>query len=218
MSFLRQVETFLRDPDIQERQAQQPRGLSLVWLYYLQFRSVLNCWFIELCTTSWRIWYLLISMGLWRTDRRWWTCWSIRFFCAEFNWKRMAGGFRLHRLFEGFWSSTPSTVTGGDVCGYRTRSMFMAKVLFNRENSKDKNRRICFQGYEGDIGCPTGESSRTIVFHLVMNIGDFRLNPCAVLRRWYEAVSSRQGFSGLYENSVWSEQTVQVVREKFIIS
>jgi hypothetical protein len=61
----------------------------------------------------------------------------------------------------------PSTVTGGDVCEYRNRSMFMAKVLFNRENSKDKNRRRCFQGYQGDIRCPTGESSRTIVLHLV---------------------------------------------------
>jgi hypothetical protein len=35
---------------------------------------------------------------------------------------------------------TPSTVTGGDVCGYRTCSMIMAKVLFYRKNSKDKNR------------------------------------------------------------------------------
>jgi hypothetical protein len=30
--------------------------------------------------------------------------------------------------------------------------MFMAKVLFDRENSKDKNRRRCFHGYQGDIG------------------------------------------------------------------
>jgi hypothetical protein len=39
------------------------------------------------------------------------------------------------------------------------------------------------------------------VFHLIcqQNIGDFRLRPCAVLRRKYDAVSSRQGFSGLYE-------------------
>jgi hypothetical protein len=47
---------------------------------------------------------------------------------------------------------------------------------------------------------PTGDSSRTIVFHLVcqQNINDFRILPCAVLRRGYEAVSSRQVFSGLY--------------------
>jgi hypothetical protein len=64
-----------------------------------------------------------------------------------------------------FRSSTPSCVTRGDVCGYRTCSMLMAKVLFDRENSKDKNRRRCFQGYQGDIGCPTRESSRTIVFN-----------------------------------------------------
>jgi hypothetical protein len=52
-----------------------------------------------------------------------------------------------------------------------------------------------------DIGCPTEESSRTIVFHLVdqQNIGDFWLRPCAFLRRWYEPVSSRQGFSGMHE-------------------
>jgi hypothetical protein len=65
----------------------------------------------------------------------------------------------------GFWSSTPSTVTGENICGYRTCSMLMPKVLFDRENSKDKNRRRCFQGYQGDIGCPTRESSRTIVFY-----------------------------------------------------
>jgi hypothetical protein len=60
--------------------------------------------------------------------------------------------------------------------------MLMAKVLVGRENSKDKNRRRCFQG---DIGCPTGESFRTFVFYLVcqQNIGDFQLRPCAVLRR-----------------------------------
>jgi hypothetical protein len=68
-----------------------------------------------------------------------------------------------------------STVTGGDVCGYRTCSMLMAKVLFDREKSKDKNRRRCFQGYQDDIECPTEESSPTIVFHLVcqQNIGEF---------------------------------------------
>jgi hypothetical protein len=87
----------------------------------------------------------------------------------------MAGGFRLHELFEGFYSSTPSTVTGGDVCGYRTCSMLMTKASFDRENSKNKNRRRCIQGL----------SSRTIVFHLVcqQNIGDFRQRPCAVVRR-----------------------------------
>jgi hypothetical protein len=29
------------------------------WLYYLQSWSILNCWFIELCTKTWKIWYLL---------------------------------------------------------------------------------------------------------------------------------------------------------------
>jgi hypothetical protein len=43
--------------------------------------------------------------------------------------------------------------------------MHMAKVLFDSKNSKDKNRRRCFQGYQSDIGCPTRESSRTIVFY-----------------------------------------------------
>jgi hypothetical protein len=61
-SFSRKVEVFLRDTDIQERQGQQRTGLSYRWLYYLQFQSVLNCWFIELCTTTWRIWNLLINM------------------------------------------------------------------------------------------------------------------------------------------------------------
>jgi hypothetical protein len=91
-----------------------------------------------------KIWYLLINMASWRTDRLWGIV-GVRLFCAKFTWRRMADGFRLHGLFEGFWSSTSSTVTGGDVCGYRTRLMFMAKVLFIRENSKDKNRWRCFQ-------------------------------------------------------------------------
>jgi hypothetical protein len=144
---------------------------------------------------------------------------GVRFFCAEFNWRKVAGGFSLHGLFEGFWSITPSTVTWRDVCWYRTRSMLMAKVLFDWENSKDKNRWRCFQGYQGDIECLIEESPWTIVFYLVcqQNIGDFRLPQCAVLRRWYDAVSSRQVFLGLYENSVWFEQTVRVVREKFIV-
>jgi hypothetical protein len=60
---------------------------------------------------------------------------------------------------------------GRDVCGDQFCSILMAKILFDRENSKDKNRRRCFQD---DIGCFTGESSWTIMFHLVclQNIGD----------------------------------------------
>jgi hypothetical protein len=108
----------------------------------------------------------------------------------------MAGGFRLHGLFEGFWSSTPSTITGGDVCGCQTCSMLMAKVLFDREISKDKNRWRCFQGYQGDIGCPTGESYR-----IPMIFGYIRV----LLRQWYKGVIYRQGFSGMYEISVGSE-------------
>jgi hypothetical protein len=63
--------------------------------------------------------------------------------------------------------------------------MLMAKVSFDRENSKDKNRRRCFQGYQGDIGCPTGEPSRTIMFYLdcQQSIIDFQLRPCVILRR-----------------------------------
>jgi hypothetical protein len=69
--------------------------------------------------------------------------------------------------------------------GYRTCLMLIAKDLFDREDSKDKNRRLCFHGYQADIGCLKGGSSRTIVFYLVclQNIGDFRLRPCAVLSR-----------------------------------
>jgi hypothetical protein len=70
------------------------------------------------------------------------------------------------RTFRRLLIDSPSAVTGGDVCS-----------MFRRNNSKDK----C----QGDIGCPTGESSWTIVFHLFcqQNIGDFRLRPCAVV--WY---------------------------------
>jgi hypothetical protein len=42
----------------------------------------------------------------------------------------MTDGLRLHGLFKGFRLSTPSTVTGRDVHGYRTCSMLMTKVLF----------------------------------------------------------------------------------------
>jgi hypothetical protein len=31
-----------------------------------------------------------------------------------------------------------------------SRSMLMAKILFDRKNTKDKNLRRCFQGYQGD--------------------------------------------------------------------
>jgi hypothetical protein len=63
----------------------------------------------------------------------------------------------------------------------KLKMYFLANVIW--KNSKDKNRRRCSQGYQGDIGCPTEESSRTIVFHLVCqeNIDDFQLRPCDVL-------------------------------------
>jgi hypothetical protein len=50
-----------------------------------------------------------------------------------------------------------------------TSAMFMAWILLDWEKVKDKNRRRCFQGYEGvgDIVCPTGKSSWIIVFHLI---------------------------------------------------
>jgi uncharacterized protein YijF (DUF1287 family) len=64
------------------------------------------------------------------------------------------------------------------------RSLWL-RSYFDRENSKIRNRRRCFQGYQGDIRCPTAESSRTILSHLVCqhNIDDFRLRPFAILRR-----------------------------------
>jgi hypothetical protein len=122
-------------------------------------------------------------------------------------------GFCLYELFKNFWSSTPSTVSGGDIRGYRARSLLMAKILFKNENSKDKNRRRYFQIYQGDIGSPTSKSSWADVFHLIcqQKIGNFWLRPC---RRFYETISSCQRFSGLYENSVGSERLVQ---EKFIV-
>jgi hypothetical protein len=147
MCFSREVETLLRDTDIQERQAQQRRRLSWGWLYYLQFQSVLNKWFIGLCTTTWSIWYhLWINMALWRTDRRWRTCWSTLVLCF-IQLKRMAGGFRLHGLFEGVWPSTPSTVTGGDVCWYLTCWMLLAKILFDREHMKKIHHKIDFYDF-----------------------------------------------------------------------
>jgi hypothetical protein len=82
--------------------------------------------------------------------------------------------------FTRTFRSTPSTVTGADFRGYRTCSLLMAKVLFDREHIKVKNRQRCFQGYQSDIGFPRGESSHTIVFHLVcqQNIGEFRFQDC----------------------------------------
>jgi hypothetical protein len=64
----------------------------------------------------------------------------------------------------------------------------LARFLWLRSyvtGKKAKNRRRYFQGYQGYIGCPKKESSRTIVFHLVcqQNIDDFRIRSCAVLRR-----------------------------------
>jgi hypothetical protein len=50
----------------------------------------------------------------------------------------------------------PSIVTGGDVCEYQNRSMFLAKILFNRENSKDKNRRRISKDIRVTLGVPQG--------------------------------------------------------------
>jgi hypothetical protein len=46
---------------------------------------------------------------------------------------------------------------GNKICRIMSKnSMLLAKILFDRENSKDRNRRRCFHEYEGDIRCPTG--------------------------------------------------------------
>jgi hypothetical protein len=134
---------------------------------------------------------------------------GIRFFCAEFNWRWMAIGFRLHELFEGFWSNTPKLLLEKMPVGIEP-----ARCLWLRSYLTGTATLRCFQGYHGDIGCHTGESFRTIVFHLVcqQNIGDFRLRSCVILRRWYEAASSRQECSGpsdqsdQYKLSKWYER------------
>jgi hypothetical protein len=114
--------------------------------------------------------------------------------------------WKSHRLTSHTWLGLNPQI-GRPLSRIFVPLVYLYFFLFNRENSKDKNRWRCLQGYQGDIGCPTGESSRTIVFHLIcqQNIDDFWIRPFAVLRPWYEAVTSRQMFSGLYENSVWSE-------------
>jgi hypothetical protein len=67
-----------------------------------------------------------------------------------------------------------------------------------------RNRRRCFQGYQGDIVCPTRQSSRTHVFYLVCQL------PCAVLRQWYETVSDFQECmkiqSDLNKLSAWCDR------------
>jgi hypothetical protein len=62
---------------------------------------------------------------------------------------------------------SPSTVTREDVCGYRTCSILMAKVFFDRQNSKDKNWRRCFQGYQGDIGFIWFVNRISVIFEYV---------------------------------------------------
>jgi hypothetical protein len=51
-------------------------------------------------------------------------------------------GWQVDSVYTDFSNAfdPKSTVSVGDFCGY----------------SKDKNRRRCFQAYQGDIGCPTG--------------------------------------------------------------
>jgi hypothetical protein len=64
----------------------------------------------------------------------------------------------------------------------------------------------------GDIGCPTVESSWTIVFHLVrqQNIDDFRIRPCAVDMKLFLPVKSFQDCikiqSDLNKLSEWCER------------
>jgi hypothetical protein len=52
----------------------------LAWVLFFFYSQIINngC---KLCTTTWRIWYLWISMALWRTNRRWRTCWSTLLLC-----------------------------------------------------------------------------------------------------------------------------------------
>jgi hypothetical protein len=48
----------------------------------------------------------------------------------------------LKGIFEGFWSSRPSTVTGGDVCGYRIRRFEPARCLWLRSYLTERIQRI----------------------------------------------------------------------------
>jgi hypothetical protein len=51
----------------------------------------------------------------------------------------MAGGFHLDGLFEGFQSSAPSTITGGDACEYRAHAMGDTQ----RKNHVKFTKKIC---------------------------------------------------------------------------
>jgi hypothetical protein len=89
-----------------------------------------------------------------------------------------------------------------------------ARFLWLRSYLTGRMQRIRIGGAvskDGDIGCPTGESSRTIVFHLVcqQNIDDFRIRPCADDMKLF--LPLRPGFSRLYENLVRSEQSVLII-------
>jgi hypothetical protein len=96
----------------------------------------------------------------------------------------MVGEFRLHVLFGGFRVRHQLLLEEMSVGIKPGRGLWLRSYLTGRIQRIRIGGAVSFQGYQGDIGCPTGKSSRTIVFHLVcqQNIDDFRIRPCAVLR------------------------------------
>jgi hypothetical protein len=97
----------------------------------------------------WMLSYELCVVNCRRSD----TLIGVCIFWVELWWRRTAEEFCLclYELFKGFGSIKLSTVA--------------VRILF--VNFNVKNRWRFFQGYQGDIQFPTGQSSWTTVFYLV---------------------------------------------------
>jgi hypothetical protein len=106
------------------------------WLYYLQFLSVLNLLVYRTMYDNLKNLMPVNQLGFMKNRSTVTNLLKYALFVMssiEEGWQVVSVYTDFSKAFER--SSTPSTVTGGDVSGYQTCSRLMAKVLFDRENS-----------------------------------------------------------------------------------
>jgi hypothetical protein len=94
----------------------------------------------------------------------------VRFFCADELELKMDGRW-IHSVYTDFSKAFDRVrhqllLEEVSVGIEAARGLWIRSYLIG-ENSKDKNRRRRFQGYQGDIGCPTGKSSRIVESYLI---------------------------------------------------
>jgi hypothetical protein len=109
----------------------------VAWQYYLQFRSVLNCWFKEELYNDLKNLMSINQYGF-IENRSTITNLLVN---ASFVLNSIEDGNQVNSIYTNFSKAcASSTVAERDVCGYRARKMHVPGILSVKENSENKNR------------------------------------------------------------------------------